>query len=419
MPAYYCQTRASFSIHRREVCLLMSKTMIKKAIPLFKGIRFLCFSMSIFLILAQKSYPLKSTPGMVVLPFVIDSNLIEVRNSFTNHLIQKLKDAGYNAIGTRYLSSVLKMGSCDSDECMKKIASLVGARYVIFGSIKGDTNSFKLSVNFKDLLEEKEPLTINRLLSGTQASIYYVDELTLLILQSLNDDGSLSTSDTDSSDLPLLKTVQDSASEIQPLSNAYDSNTAVSTKPDSTLSDTADSSLAKTALADSTINAIPVNTTLELKSDTNLVSEGNVSVIKPEQNQKMDTQKTYPDNIAGSTIPTGVFIPPIKDKKKLFKPLPRRLDQQFFRGARLLVFGNTALAGLIGGLVMNDRVKKGLDKEMELYHRHEDANNQHLSSTYDSYKRQTEKTDRDSRIRNAMYAVSGVCALGFSISIFF
>lgn len=438
----------------------MSKTMFKKALQLFRGIRFFCFSIFIFLILVQKSYPLTSTPGLVVLPFAIDSNLVEIRNSFTDRLIQKCKDAGYNTIGTRYLSNVLKMGSCDSDECMRKIASLVGARYVIFGSIKGDTNSYKLSVNFKDLLENKELLTINRLLSGTQASIYYVDELTLLIIQSLNGGDSLSSSNTDSSGLPLLQTAQDSVSEIQPQITTHNSDTVTaSTNSDSTVTETADSSLAKSVLADSVENVIHVEKALEKESDTNRISEENVAVIDTvqnlkenvavidtvqnlkenvtaigteqnlkeenlsatgtEQNLKMDTVSTYSDNIASTSIPGSVYIPPIKEKKSLIKPLPRRLDQQFFRGGRLLVFGNTAIAGLIGGLVMNDRVKKGLDKEAELYRRHENADREHLVPTYESYKRQTEKTDKDSRIRNAMYAVSGVCALGFTISIFF
>ncbi len=404
----------------------MGYSIIKKTLPLFRGIRFFCFSIFLFIILAQKTYPLNSSPGLVVLPFAVDSNLIEVRNSFTDHLIQKLKDTGHNAIGTRYLSSVLKMGSCDSDECMKRIASLVGARYVIFGSIKGDTNSYKLSVNFKDLLESKELLTINRLLNGAQTSIYYVDELTQLILKSLNGDDSLSSPDTDSSGLPSLKTVQDLTadsviSEIQPQSMAHFSNTTISAKSDSTVTDTADSSLAKTALADSTENEITVNTTLELESDTNLMSEENVSAIKPEQNQEINIESSQPENIAGSTIPipAEVYIPPMKAKKSLFKPLPKRLDQQFFRGTRLLVFGNTALVGMIGGLVMNDRIKKGLDKETQLYQRHKNADKEHLTSTFESYKRQTEKTDSDSRIRNALYAVSGLCAVGFSISLFF
>jgi len=343
---------------------------------------------------------------------------------------------------------------------MRKIASLVGARYVIFGSIKGDTNSYKLSVNFKDLLENKELLTINRLLSGTQASIYYVDELTLLIIQSLNGGDSLSSSNTDSSGLPLLQTAQDSVSEIQPQITTHNSDTVTaSTNSDSTVTETADSSLAKSVLADSVENVIHVEKALEKESDTNRISEENVAVIDTvqnlkenvavidtvqnlkenvtaigteqnlkeenlsatgtEQNLKMDTVSTYSDNIASTSIPGSVYIPPIKEKKSLIKPLPRRLDQQFFRGGRLLVFGNTAIAGLIGGLVMNDRVKKGLDKEAELYRRHENADREHLVPTYESYKRQTEKTDKDSRIRNAMYAVSGVCALGFTISIFF
>ncbi len=142
-------------------------------------------------------------------------------------------------------------------------------------------------------------------------------------------------------------------------------------------------------------------------------------VTQTEQNQKSNLESSYSDNIAGSSIPDNIYIPPIKMRKTLFKPLPGRLDQQCFRGARLLVFGNTALAGLIGGLVMNDLVKKGLNKEAELYLRHENADREHLVATYESYKRQTEKTDRDARIRNAMYAVSGVCAVGFSISLFF
>jgi hypothetical protein len=391
--------------------------MIKKALSLLKEIRFFCFSIFILLILVQKSYPLKSTPGLVVLPFTIDSNLIEIRNSFTDLLIQKLRDAGYNAIGTRYLSSVLKMGACDSDECMKKIASLVGARYVIFGFIKGDSNSYRLSVNFKDLLENKYLLTTDRLLSGTQASMYYVDELTLLITQSFNGDRS-----SDSSVLPIINTVQnsitDSVSIIQPQSIAHNSDTADSAKPDSTATKTENSSLEKTILADSTENINTDKNALKLESDTNLTSD-NLSSIKTEQNREMNSESTNHDNFANSTIPTGFYIPPMKGKKSLLKPLPKRLDQQFFRGARLLVFGNTALAGLIGGLIMNDRVKKGLDKEIELYQRHENADKEHLASTYDSYKRQTEKTDRDSRIRNAIYAVSGVCAVGFSISIFF
>ncbi len=394
----------------------MNKAMIKKALSLLKGIRFFCFSIFILLILVQKSYPLKSTPGLVVLPFTIDSNLIEIRNSFTDLLIQKLRDAGYNAIGTRYLSSVLKMGACDSDECMKKIASLVGARYVIFGSIKGDSNSYRLSVNLKDLPESKILLTTDRLLSDTQASMFYVDELTLLITQSFNGDRS-----SDSSGLSIIKiqnSITDSVSIIQPQSIAHYSDTADSAKPDSTATKTEDSSLEKTILADSTENVNTDKNALKLESDTNLTSE-NLSSIKTEQNREMNSENTNYDNFANSTIPTGFYIPPMKGKKSLLKPLPRRLDQQFFRGARLLVFGNTALAGLIGGLIMNDRVKKGLDKEIELYQRHENADKEHLASTYDSYKRQTEKTDRDSRIRNAIYAVSGVCAVGFSISIFF
>jgi TolB-like protein len=391
--------------------------MIKKALPLFKEIHFFCFSVIIF-ILAQKSYPLNPTPGVVVLPFSIDSTLTEVRNSLTDHLIQKLKDAGYNAIGTRYLSSVLKMGPCDSDECMRKIASLVGARYVVSGSVTGDTNSYKVSVNFMDLMESKVLLTTNRLLNGAQASTYYADELTLLILQSLNNgDSLLSSTDTASSDLPLSvqDSTTDSTSDIQP-QEAHCCDSSVSEESDSTVSDTADS---KAVLAENTENTIPVEKALELESDSNPIPEENVSVIKPELNQKTDTASTNHDNIASSTVPAEVYIPPIEPKKTIFKPLPRRLNQQFFRGTRLLVFGNTALVGLIGGLVMNDRVKKGLDKEIELYRQHENADRNHLSSTYQSYKRQTEKTDRDARIRNVMYAVSGVCAVGFSISIFF
>ncbi len=398
----------------------MINNMIKKALQPLRGIRFFCFSTFIFLILVQKTYPIQSAPGLVVLPFSIDSNLTEIRNSFTDKLIQKCKDAGYNAIGTRYLSSVLKMGSCDSDECMRKIASLVGARYVIFGSFRGDTNSYKLSVNFKDLLENKELLTTDRQLSGTQASIYYVNELTLLIMQSLNGGSSFSSSNTDSSGVPDLKTMQDSVSENQPQIAAHNSDTVtVSANCDSIVTETADSSLANTVLSDSVENSIPVEKTSEKKSDTDSISEENVSATKTEPIQKKDTVNTNTDAITSSPIPANVYIPPINEKKSIFKPLPRRLDQQFFRGARLLVFGNTALAGLIGGLVMNDRVKKGLDKETELYRRHENADREHLVPTYNSYKRQTEKTDRDSRIRNAMYAVSGVCAVGFSISIIF
>ena len=159
-------------------------------------------------------------------------------------------------------------------------------------------------------------------------------------------------------------------------------------------------------------NVVAIGTEQNLK-------EENLSATGTEQNQKMDTVSTYSDNIASTSIPRSVYIPTIKEKSSLIKPLPRRLDQQFFRGGRLLVFGNTAIAGLIGGLVMNDRVEKGLDKEAELYRRHENADREHLVPTYESYKRQTEKTDKDSRIRNAMYAVSGVCALGSTISIFF
>lgn len=397
--------------------------MIKTDFSLFSSFRFSFFSVFLFLILASKSYSLKPSAGLVVLPLNTDSNLIEVRNRFSDHLIKKLKDTGYNAIGTRYLSSALKMGSCDSEDCMKKIASLVGARYVIFGSITGDTNSYKLAINVKDLLEDKHLLTTNRLLTGgTQAALYYTDELTLLVSQCLDGTTSL-TSDTASPEIPDILTKKyetvDSVSAITQQPRESNSDTAASVQSDPPAEDTADSRLGGSEINDSVKVITTDNNLSEQKNDTYVITGQSIPPVKPAESQKIDVEDSISGRQVSSNSPHNEYVPPVYDKKSILKPLPRRLNQQHFRGARLLAFGNTAIAGLIGGLILNDRVKKGLDREAELYLQHKNAQKKDVTSTYDSYIRQTEKTNRYSGLRNVMYAVSGVCTIGFTISIFF
>lgn len=406
--------------------------MIKTSFSFFNSFRFSFFSLFLFLILASNSYPIKPSAGLVVLPLTADSNLIEVRNRFSDHLIKKLKDTGYNAIGTRYLSSALKMGSCDSEDCMQRIASLVGARYVIFGSVTGDTNTYKLAISVKDLLENKHLLATNRLLSGgAQAALYYTDELTLLISQCFDGATPLKEIDTAAPGAPDIETTKkettiDSVIEItqQPRENNSDTadivDSADSAQSDSSVRDPADSNLTRSEINDS-MKVITIDNRLtELKNDTYIITEQNTSSVKPVQSQKSDVEDSFSDKQVSLNSPHNVYTPPpVYDNRSILKPLPRQLNQQFFRGARLLVFGNTAMAGLISGLIINDRVKKGLNKEAELYLQHKNAPKKDIISTYDSYIKQTEKTDRYSKLRNAMYAVSGVCALGFTISIFF
>ncbi|HEX3020722.1 MAG TPA: hypothetical protein VHP36_10490 [Chitinispirillaceae bacterium] len=409
--------------------------MIKKILS-SSLIQFFCACFLVIVTLTSNAYPIKTTASLVVLPFTIDSSLLEIRNDFSDNLIQKLKNAGFNAIGTRYLSSVLKMDDCSSDECMKKIASIVGARYVVSGSFSGDSTSLVLSFKLHDLMESKQLIGLDRQLKGvSKALINIIDELTGLISQSLGGADILPVPANISSDSVPVDTSHKQPELVATDKHATDTSadTTIKSMSDTTpcqidsmvqvdsaltVSDTSDTSDEKDILSDSTQSITGAEKMTFLNSDT-VKTEQKISMSKPEHISATDFKSSTPVRSAIAPDYPGIQIPQVAERSSLVKPLPKSLNQQHFRGARLLLFGNTAIVGFIGGLIMNEQVKKGLSSEEKLYSIHLNADNEHIKSTYDNYTRQTEKTDKNSRYRNLLYAVCGASALGFSISIFF
>lgn len=374
------------------------------------------FLIFLFLIFLKEipAYPVSST--FVILPFSSDSVLTELRNNLTDSLIENLKQRGFNAIGTRYLTSILKLESCNSDECVKKVATIVGARYTIYGTLSGDTLTFNVSFHLKDINEDKQLISTNKMIvGGIKALSQLSKSLSSLVSQAIQDSNTISdTTKPDSIKQEVILSNSDTQITIidhNTLKKADSSNIA-----DSFISPADTFDLKDSCTTDSSISDLSKESTDTLNYDT---LQPNKIESLPELIYNNDKALTK-DTLAGRLqYPQNTYEPfPIK-KKSLFKPLPTGLKQQGYRGTRLLVFGNLAAAGFISGLIVNDRVKKSLDKETELYEIHRNSTEADNATSYNKYINQTEKTDRYSKIRNALYATSGILALGFSISVFF
>lgn len=365
----------------------------------------------IYMIFLKNSLALQTTPTFVVLPFITESNLVELRNNFTENLIQNLKKGGFNAIGTRYLTSILKMETCSTDDCMRKIASIVGAQYVIYGTMNGDTVTFSVDLHIKDIANNKELISFNQMLvGGLLAASQLSNDLVSMISGANSGTVATSISSTVAPDSGSEKSENQHISEDDTLT-CEDTNLTTQEKTEAFIVD----SLIK--VQDSQQEFIK-NDTANNHTDSVQISQPSAPAVNIRQDNKPVVQDSVSNESKNSPDTEKVFIPSY-EKKSLIKPLPSRLNQQFFRGTRLLVFGNIAIVGILGGLVMNGKVKQSIEKETELYSEHKKADALHNEATYYSYKKQTEKTDRYSKIRNSFYSVSGVCAIGFSVSVFF
>lgn len=357
----------------------------------------------------------QTVPTFVILPFGTESSLIELRNNIIDTMISRIKSTGYNAVGTRYLTSVLKMETCSTFSCMEKIALLVGARYVINGSLSGDSITFNLSLEIFDVSEKKRLHTTEKMLvGGLQAASLFATELVATISEITTNHGKITTPailpiDEEKKDIEQVPTAQP-ASEPEPVDSSTDTFNFDITQSSS-----------QTVEHQQTVNeeqSIVLPPSLPNNPEQIPLTENtNIDSINKSEELKKETLKS--DSIKLPPVLVEAFTPPPLKRKILFKSLPSRLDQQNFRGLRLLAFGNLAVVGGIAGLVLNDKVSQSLKKEIELYEEHLKAGKNQLKSTYYNYSRQTEKTDDYIKIRNALYTASGVCAAGFAISIAF
>jgi hypothetical protein len=83
---------------------------------------------------------------------------------------------------------------------------------------------------------------------------------------------------------------------------------------------------------------------------------------------------------------------------------------------RISTFGAITLAAFSGGIVINNSVKKSLNKEKIFFSDYMKADEQRADAAYQAYVLQTEKTDARMRQRSFLYTLSALGLAGGVIS---
>ena len=388
-------------------------------------------------------FSIQTPPTFVVLPIQARPELKVSGAIATDDLIRHLKENGVNAVGTRYLTAALQIEICSTMACMKKIANLVGAKYLVSGSLGGDSVTSTVDFKLFDIGAEKEHCAFNQvIIGGAQALQLYMPELASLLVSSISNTLPANRQTPDhvvAKEPPQTDSVQ--AFQEEPVdtgSTLKTDHVKVSVKQVKIIEpeEKADAYISDTVPSGDKQLITALSVTFDSPEDT-LEKPLQASNPMPARIfEKQDTaadqcdsfQKTAPVLISmpEEPFPANVLKTPAQgDKHQDFAGVRRSMQdpfswkQEYYKPVRLTGFGALAAAGYIGALVVNGKVRSSLQEESSAFDAYMESDAASADAAYREYSRKTQNTDRLSIQRTWWYFIAGVATVGFTFSVFF
>lgn len=366
----------------------------------------------------------------MLLPLTAAPDLVPLRDFFTEKLLEGLKKSGFNAVGTRYLTAALQIDTCTSISCKERIANLVGARFVVYGALSGDSITFRLNTKVIDISTHTELYSAERVLvGGSQALDLFMPELIIFISEATKQS---------SARIEPIKNIQQpislaaESSEPQPtpennqvLSSPEFSSNTPSNSGNSLLTvqtldniqaqekvekDTLKSNLAPDSSTEIHSHALTAEASAQL-SESDTSADETAATLHNNADQEQVLNTTAPSvTVQDQLNPSGVSTEISTDNKA---------GTPFFKRGRIIISANLAVASLISGLILNNQVKRSLSKENTAYSNYMSASRDETASTYKTYLDQTTHTNRLSVGRGIMYGITAISLAGVALSIYF
>jgi hypothetical protein len=346
------------------------------------------------------------------------------------------------------------MEACTTIVCMKKIASLVGARYAIYGTLSGDTTTFQIGIKLINVRDERVyKLSERTIVGGSAAMKQVIPELTFAIFDAIRPNGidlkrsqtggEIKSTTSNSNDSLLIVSVPDTVATPLVDSTKVESLVAVqNVSKQETVQETEmvtanrlqenviDSVIKqeKTALAvpdTSVILQVQSNDSVII-NDTKINAQSNLDTIEL---HVLAIQSDSPSVVVDKSVPkVELSTPPASgvltdtdrpiNRGRLDTPPRHFSTKKSSKISRILVpvFGCAGTAGLISGLVYNEKARKSILNEKDAFESYMNSDASRANAKYKSYIKQTEETDRYSTYRNILYGFAGASAVCFVIS---
>jgi hypothetical protein len=356
------------------------------------------------------------------------------REQFMDEFIRVLRMRGHNAVSTRYLKSLLldsrfgELEACTTDVCMSQIIKLVGARFLIHGSLDYDTSSacvVKLTiidVPFNRQLIEKKTSFAKKTGMSVPQIVEFADSILSNVSMMLSAiTGVISVVDVQSKDSSIMEPVEitePSAGKKDDLSDSAGRFCGPTEVTENLIID----SLTEQApeVASDTSLAYDMSDTTDTATDNDTVNTFVSSSDEADSTKHVDTVMQV--NTISTSVPLSLSAP---QDYKLSGPaappeaLQRENTRKKFKILRISTCGISALAAFTGGMVINSSVRKSLDKEKMLFNDYMRADKNQTENRYQVYLSQTEKTDVKVQQRSFLYVLGLLGLTGCAISIKF